>query len=494
METLMRENKYFKLLKTLSKSEFKQYGKFLQSPLFNESSSFNEFYEYLKPFYPHFSDSHLDKNVIFKIFYPGDPYVDSKFRDRLTHSLSLLKKFIAISNFKSNELEFQKHLLLGVTKRGIDSIFEEEYTHIQNVLERTAYKDEDYYHKKYFLSSLFNSYVESKTTGLSKIKVYQDNSDKIDNIINFFLVIMMKEYSKMFNSEREIKIDYKYQFYEEVIHFLSKEDLNFKQVPIVSLLYKSICLYSQKKDITYIKELNQLLIDNKPYLSHEVYETIAVELYNYCIRMQSKGNKDFAPISFELMSQFLLEGLFLEQDGTMTGHAYINMAATAFRVKKMDWAESFIQEYKTKVKECERVYAYNYNYSVLLYLQGYGKEFAEKKSFYEKALQKLSGVKPNDYFFMTRIKNHELKIYYELNFTENALSLIDSYSHYLNRSKVIPKHLYESYTNFVQGVSKLIKIQLGHGFTDKNKLKSQIMKTENIEYKGWILDRIKEIS
>ncbi len=486
-------NKFFKILRTLSPAEFREFGEFLRSPYFNESPKYVNLYEYLEKYFPRFESKEICKENLYRIFYKDGEYIDKKLRDRINHSLHLIKDFISFNNFRKDEFERRKSLLTGIRDKEENAVFEEEYKKLVGRLEDSQVKNEEYYYKNYQLSSIYRSYFESRTSLNDKARLHTKASEEIDYVLNFFLIVMLKEYSKIFNSEREVKIDYKLKFYEEIIQFISKEEKNFENVPLIALLYKFISLHSLDKDEFYVENLRRLLNFHKNAIDKDVYETFYIELYNYCKRMESHGRKEFGRVSFSLMKEMLEKDIFSEPDGFMSAHTYINLAATAIREGKIDWAESFINTYRANVRSSERINAYNYNLAVLYYIRGYESAPKEKEVYYGKALKKLSEVKSEDFYYATRIKNHELKIYYELSFTENLLSLLDSYSHYLSRNKHIPVHLKERYQNFVKYSEKLIRLKFKKKYVTAFRLREEIQKNNNIEYKGWLLQRLDEL-
>lgn len=126
-------------------------------------------------------------------------------------------------------------------------------------------------------------------------------------------------------------------------------------------------------------------------------------------------------------------------------------------------------------------------------MKGYGKETQTKDYNYRIAIRYFNQVKSEDFYYMTRIKNHAIKIYYELNYFDSAFSLIDSYYHYLSRNPIIPEHLAERYHNFITFLQRLIKLKLKPDFFCLEKLKSEINCNNKTAYKEWLLERINEL-
>ena len=182
--------------------------------------------------------------------------------------------------------------------------------------------------------------------------------------------------------------------------------------------------------------------------------------------------------------------VLLQPDNTMTSHTYINVVASAIRENQLTWAENFISDFKNYVKREDRDNAVNYNLAVLYYIKGYNESAEIKTLKYNEALICLNKVNGDDFYYMTRIKNHALKIFFELDYTDSALSLIDSYSHYLSRNKVMPEHLIERYSNFIHYLHKIIKYKLKDDNDSLEILKREIDMNTKTEYRGWLIAQI----
>jgi hypothetical protein len=253
-------------------------------------------------------------------------------------------------------------------------------------------------------------------------------------------------------------------------------------------------LNRENKDLETVLKLKELINNNVESLSFDVYKNLYIELYNYCKKMESAGHKNFGKVGFEILVDMLPKGVLFKTDGKMSAHTYINVVASALREDQIKWGEKFIEEYKNYLSEDEKENAYNYNFAVLYYMKGYDKNKNTKIESYNKALDYLGKVKSEDFYYMTRIKNHALKIYFELEYIDSALSLIDSYNHYLSRNKQIPRHLHERYSNFIAFISKIIRAKLNNDQFALNLLKKEIKDNSKTEYKSWLLGRIDEIA
>jgi hypothetical protein len=488
----MERNKLTNTLASLNPEEFLRFGKFLNSPYFNSSSININLYDYFKNFYQTFSNSDLTKENIFKAIYPEESYDDKKLRDRFTHMLRLLKMFLANEKYDENDIGYRRNLIAALSEKGLDNMIQEEFKSSLRFIEKMKFKDENYYLSKYLLEVSRREYDEMKISASQRDQLYANVKIEIDDAIHFFLIVMLKEYSIVSNTIRQVNVDHKFKFFEEIIKYLSTEEESYKNVVLIKVFYNFFQIYRVEHDRSLIYNIKDLLVCNRENLKDNIFKMLYIELYNHCKHRQSSGEKEFGKISFELMDDMLKREVFFREDGTMSAHTYINLSASGLRENNISWTENFIVEYKSKVRLEDRVNAYNYNQAVLNYMKGYGEEIHNKIYNYNIALGYLNQVKSEDFYYMTRIKNHTLKIFYELNHFDSAFSLIDSYYHYLSRNPIIPEHLVERYNNFITFLQRLMKLKLKPDLWCLEKLKSEINCNNKIAYKGWLLERIAE--
>ena len=116
----------------------------------------------------------------------------------------------------------------------------------------------------------------------------------------------------------------------------------------------------------------------------------------------------------------------------------------------INWATCYLEKFKHKLKPEVRESNYNFSMAILSF---YGKQ-------YEQALEFLSIVKYEDYYFKYQLDSLLLKIYYELGNIESAYSLIDSNSHYVANNPNIPDSIRIYFKNFLIYYRKLLTLKL----------------------------------
>jgi hypothetical protein len=151
--------------------------------------------------------------------------------------------------------------------------------------------------------------------------------------------------------------------------------------------------------------------------------------------------------------------------------------------KEYEWTENFINKYSDELTEEYKTSTFNLCYA-LYYFSNHD---------YEKTLVHLNKVQSEDPFYFLQIKALTLQVFYELKLYDNAISLIDSYRHYLKEKTEIPARYNIQHKNFAAVVNRFLKVKLGS--TEFSSVDFDLSRDEykNIIKIDWLLEKIEEI-
>lgn len=119
---------------------------------------------------------------------------------------------------------------------------------------------------------------------------------------------------------------------------------------------------------------------------------------------------------------------------------------------------------------------------------------AFKKKDYGSCLSLLGKIDLTFFGFKTDYRNFQLMSYYELGLIESAISLIDSYKHYIGASQDLSQIFREGNSNFIKYVQELIKMKSGNDDFKLMKIKEAINNTPNVFNKWWLLEKATEFN
>ena len=163
----MQNSHIFQLLKTLSRKEINKLPEFINSPLCSISDvrgnhktisrqKINLLYDYLKKYYPDFSNRNLNKEAVFAGVFPDEKYNDKKLRN-IKHELSKVVEFyISHLCLIHDPFQAKMYLLKRVNTFGNDKLVDNTLHSCESLLEQKDIRDEEYYYQKYLITNKEN--------------------------------------------------------------------------------------------------------------------------------------------------------------------------------------------------------------------------------------------------------------------------------------------------------------------------------------------------
>ena len=99
-------------------------------------------------------------------------------------------------------------------------------------------------------------------------------------------------------------------------------------------------------------------------------------------------------------------------------------------------------------------------------------------------------VKYEFFLFKLDVKNLMFKIYFELDYTEQAYSLLDAMRHYLSNAKDLSESIIARERNFIKYASELLKLKSESKILNSNYLKDKLENERYLEGRKWLLQKI----
>jgi hypothetical protein len=237
--------------------------------------------------------------------------------------------------------------------------------------------------------------------------------------------------------------------------------------------------YFHKLRDVYYKEADNLNTADK-------YNTLSI-LINYCQRAYvNSGSTGYLREKLSILKFALDKKIhsFREDDYFSEGK-FKNIVGTAAAVKEFEWVESFIENYEGLLDPAVR--------NDVVSMCRAQVEF--EKGEFESALKQLNIIQViNDVNSKMNLKLLYLMIFYELNWTEQAISLSDSFRHLIAKDTIMPEISKESLKNFLGRYNRLLKIKLNFDREKYDLLLSDLQKTGNTANRNWLLEKALELN
>ena len=197
-------------------------------------------------------------------------------------------------------------------------------------------------------------------------------------------------------------------------------------------------------------------------------------MMQYCYKRVMKGDIEYRSHQHDITKYMLNKNLI--PAGYVEPYFFTNVIRNASNIKEFDWAEKFIIDYKSRLNPDFAGEISDYSFAMIEFSRGE----------YEKALKYLSKINLEMSNMKFEIKNILIMIYYELDYSEELFSMIDTYRHYLNRDKTVSDSIRQSGTLFINLISELLKLKHNEKGGSAAKLKKGIEELQSFSIKEWI--------
>jgi hypothetical protein len=251
---------------------------------------------------------------------------------------------------------------------------------------------------------------------------------------------------------------------------------------MVSMFYNMLMLLNTEEE-KYFFELLKVWDKFEDKLSVMDQYNIHVALNRYCLNRIQKGDIEYRKQQLDITKKILEKNLIPKEVGYIESYFFTSVVRNAAKLKEFSWAEDFITNYKERLDQETIGEIINYSLAII--------EF--EKGSYEKSLRYLSTINPERLNMKLNVKNLSIMNYYELNYTEELISLIDTYKHYLHRDKNITEQARQSNTVFIKFVSALVKVKLNEKNESVVQLRKEIESSPYFNLKDWVLEKIEEL-
>ncbi|MEO8665168.1 MAG: hypothetical protein ABI462_06705 [Ignavibacteria bacterium] len=475
-------------MKTFTKEELRSFEKFLQSPFLKPARDTTELYNYIIKCYPDYDDLKLEKEKIYKKLFAGESFNEKKILNLIYDLTKAAEDFLAYSTIMKDEVDFLLNLSKGYLNKNLSDESHRVNKMIEKKLKPGFSPDKDYISKFRRLTFLKSSYyienIDYENLLVAKRKYFEALA--VQFIIDYSETVSakipaMETYGKNLESDFINSVIESFDL-DKLLKMLEKSDYENKHFIILHYYLlkmnddKSYKFYFQLRD-TFYELLNLLDREEKCFIfSH---------LVNYCSQNYGSTKEDFRSEIFEVYKKMLENDCYsLSENEYMQELTYRNILLSAIALKEFDWVGNFSEKYSTALQPEYRDDLKNLSYAYI--------HFSKKE--FEKALERVSKINHEFFLFKSDLKNLMLKIYYEMEYYEQAFSMIDSYKHFLSYTNEITKSYKVLFSDFLGYYMMLLKIKCGESKELPSFIKKQIQKNSEVVNRIWLLEKAEELS
>ena len=467
----MYNSQLIKILKTFSKLEMKELSKYVASPCFNARPEVTELFNYLAK--NHGSPpSVFEKEKLYLLLYPSQKYDDALMRILMHQLLKIVKTYLIQKELETDEIELQIVLSRAFRRRGLDDFFEKEIELSAKLNTKDTYRNARFHLRNYLIQTEQLKYITAQRRKGSVPYEAASNA-----LIHFFTAEILRHSCEAQSYKTVIGHDIKLDFLDETLTWLEQKQAKGRVLDFSSLVYFNTFKMLQTSDNQYFEKLKSILKLNHAALPKEEISFIYSAAMNFCVKKINTSESAYLVELFDLMQMGLENELFLE-NGFLSKFIYKNVVMTGLRLEKYDWVRQFLTDYKPLLHAKDRESSYNLNLAMYYF----------RLKDYDNAMVLLQKSDFGDTLSTLTAKGMLLKIYYEMNAFDALMSLLDSFSTFIQRQKDVG-YLGKNYQNLIRFTRKLINLNRGD-VKEKSDLREEVVNTQNVVEKEWLLEKL----
>lgn len=472
----IRQGNLIRLLKTFTKSDMREFEKFVLSPYHNNRSDVTRFFYEIKQYHPGFERKDFSKQVIFTKLYQGSEYKDDVLRRLQSNLFKLGESYIAHRAFAAGKFEFDIHVLNYYFEKFIDNLYSKQHKNITDFVEKQKNRSSEYYRRIYVIEEMNRSFTAKNDPTLKN----QNLQKEMDSLMAYTLINLLRINSLAVSGINQFNKRYNLKYLDSLLSIA--EQSGFMDSKAVEIYWLAIKLDTASRENETFYRLKTMLEKYSIVLEPDEKVRIYNCLLSYCFDKKVIPGKDLDKEEFELISQMLDSGL-LVVDNTIYPEWFMYAFLSAVRVGETGYAEEMIEKYGKMIPADERSNILNHA----------GAELALVRKDYQKALKLLAVPKYSSINEKLRANHMYIKIYYETGDSEQFFYQVNSFNQLIRNitslsreTGIIPR------TNFIKFTTKLFKLRLNEIDTPIDELKREIMNSKILGNK-WLLEKVDEI-
>lgn len=480
----MQKSLLIGLLSSFTPEEMKEFSEYISSYFFNKNKSVIKLFDYIKKFHPGYDSEKLEKEYIYnKLFHVGE-YDDGYMRLIIFKLQKLAEDYLAYCNYKRDDRRVLHHLIDQLFMKNDNKLVDKKIKEAGKYLAETRYEiPDDFYYK--FNFEFYKNCRRSEKFVQHKKEIPDDSIYKEpEYLICFFILRILANHLYHLNQSTQINYNPKLLFLEEIIHYLENNP-RYLDYYFIKAIYLKVLLLKERNDEYFYKLKEFLFREAKNTGSEDNFNTISI-LINYIHeKYMETSSKKYMEEQFEILKFALDNGLHsFRKGGYFDNGRFRNYVVTALELGKTEWAKSFIEKYKNKLDPEFKDNYVNLCSSFVTFSDGN----------YEESINHLGGITGiKDVTMKLSVKTLYLKIYYETASMEQAISLCDSFRHFIASTNEIPEAAKEPYKNFLIRYNNIVSLQNRFDEFKCSKLISEISSPGRLINRDWLIEKVNEL-
>jgi hypothetical protein len=291
--------------------------------------------------------------------------------------------------------------------------------------------------------------------------------------------------------ERNALQDFLVKFFNGLDKFYLKEFLKDKKSDyyfVYDIYFNLFKAFSSKDGINFYKTSKKLLNEYSKYFTLNEKQLLFGKLTDFCeLKQRTSSHRDsFSERELVKLYELILSKRYYESESSkyIPIPLYRNIVNFAIRIRKFKWSEKFIKIYSAKLFPDFIKDMRNSSYARI--------NFARK--YYSESLKYLGKINPESAGVKIDYKSLMIMVHYELGNYEYVISQLDSFKHFIRRTKTISRDSKPYFRDFIFFVERFIKFMNNRNKTYIDTIEYKIKNSERVVNKTWLIQKVKELS
>lgn len=476
----MKDIKLTAILRTFSREEFREFEKFIESPFFSSGRNLDPLYRALKKFYPDFDSGKFTGENVFALMYKNRDFNITLFRKLISDMTKAAEEFMLQSALRKDPYSEYILKLKEANNRGLAKLFEKYYGEAETYVKNNSFSSDTEYRLLHELLEIrIDNYYERGLQNKTNDMIIRSSG----LMISSFLITLISNLQSIHVNERSFVKAGKKDIINNFINNFDFDNFakqsNDPKINIYNLFIRQVNGSYSKKTIHELKE--QLNRQKSVFHSSELYE-LYKGLAAMCVQLAAgKPDKsDYQKLLFEIYKDVLNNDILANPaTGTVDLHRFRNIFNTALDISETRWAEEFLKKYLHTLQKEHVSNMEHFFYGKIEYVKGN----------YEKTLEYFSKLDQAQFIFMKDLKYEYLKCYYALGHIESAISLVDSFRHFVSNSETVPEFQRIEVLDFLKKFMSLVNLRTKYSKNKYEELERLLKDSKN----SWFYKRLQEI-
>lgn len=484
----MIHSKAIDIYNTFTKEELKKLSDYIRSPYHNRNKHLIMLVDALAMSHSQTSLSYDDK--VFKDIFSPIHTNSNNVKKLLSNFLELERQFLAQQRFDSKLFMKRIFLCKELDDRNLNSFFHSELKLLEDY-ELPANANDINSRQKASIDTLVIHHNLSNIKQLNFVDHFFNRS--LHNSL-YFLELIIKDFGNVASLRSTNCVPDKLSVAELFLYNFDsnkfKNDLskNGIPVPLFDFILNLINMIKFPKMDSYYFEAKEIFFNsfrNVTNINHEyVFSCISIFM-THSVKQSEMGVEKFIKEPFMicklnamLIRRFYFEDYVFNSDNFLF-HVWHSLPLDP------DWTEWFIYVFICKLPASDRLNIWNTSFALL--------EFKRKN--FQKCLEYSSKINSHTIgeLAMAQLKICIFQSYYELELFDSAISHVDAFKHYLNRTTILNDYYKIKYLELINYCHQLLNIRLCVVTQDVNKtihLKKKIEESSILFDKCWFIEKI----